>query len=112
VGLPAIGVWARVPHYLAASAYPAAAAALVDGLARVADLSLQSGDLHAEAAAAKIRIDALIEDSAEHRALVVQLEEQYDAEDVPDSVLGATDDVALERGLNDIEEFLRDQNNS
>lgn len=33
VGLPAIGIWARVPHYLAASSYPAAAAALVDGLA-------------------------------------------------------------------------------
>ena len=111
VGMPAIGVWARVPHYLAASSYPAAGAALVDGLARVADLSLQSGDLHAEAAAAKVRIDALIEDSAEHRALVAQLEEQYDAESEPSSPLGATDDVSLERGLSDIEEFLRDQGN-
>jgi predicted ATP-grasp superfamily ATP-dependent carboligase len=111
VGTPAIGVWARVPHYLAASSYPAAGAALVDGLARVADLSLQSGDLHAEAAAAKVRIDALIEDSAEHRALVAQLEEQYDAESEPTSPLGATDDVSLERGLSDIEEFLRDQGN-
>ncbi|MEY2397575.1 MAG: hypothetical protein QOJ00_749 [Actinomycetota bacterium] len=111
VGLPALGVWARVPHYLAASAYPAAAAALVDGLARVADLSLHSGDLHAEAAAAKIRIDALVEDSAEHRALVEQLEAAYDAEEVPTSPLGATDDVSLERGLSDIEDFLRDQGN-
>ena len=70
VGLPAVGVWARVPHYLAASSYPAAAAALVDGLAAVSGLSLQSTDLHAEAVAAKIRIDALVADSAEHRALV------------------------------------------
>ncbi len=111
VGMPAIGVWARVPHYLAASSYPAAAAALVDGLARVAGLSLQSSDLHAEAAAAKVRIDALIEDSVEHRTLVSQLEEQYDAESEPTSALGATDDVSLERGLSDIEEFLRDQGN-
>ncbi|MBA2609229.1 MAG: PAC2 family protein [Actinobacteria bacterium] len=111
VGLPAVGVWARVPHYLAASSYPAAAAALVDGLARVADLSLQSSDLHAEAAAATIRIDALIEDSAEHRALVSQLEAQYDAESEPGTPLGATDDDSLERGLNDIEDFLRDQGN-
>ncbi len=111
VGLPAIGVWARVPHYLAAASYPAAAAALVDGLARVADLSLQSGDLHSEAAAATIRIDALIEDSAEHRALVSQLEAQYDAESAPGTPLGATDGDSLERGLNDIEEFLRDQGN-
>jgi predicted ATP-grasp superfamily ATP-dependent carboligase len=111
VGMPAIGVWARVPHYLAASSYPAAGAALVDGLAHVAGLSLQSGDLHAEAAEAKVRIDALIEDSAEHRSLVTQLEAQYDAEESAGSPLGATDDVSLERGLNDIEEFLRDQNN-
>lgn len=110
VGLPAIGVWARVPHYLAASAYPAAAAALVDGLAGVAGLTLQSADLHAEANAAKLRIDSLVADSVEHRALVTQLEQQFDAEE--DSVgppLTATDPDTLERGLDAIEEFLRDQ---
>lgn len=109
-GVPAIGVWARVPHYLAASAYPAAAAALVDGLASVAGLTLQSADLHAEAAAAKLRIDTLVAESAEHRALVAQLEQQLDNED--DSVgpaLTTTDPDALERGLDEIEEFLRDQ---
>jgi predicted ATP-grasp superfamily ATP-dependent carboligase len=113
VGLPAVGVWARVPHYLAAATYPAAAAALVDGLASVADLSLQSTELHSEAAAAKIRIDALVADSAEHTELVRQLEAQADSEQ--DSVapnFTATDPNALEQGLSDIEAFLRDQNNT
>src|SRR5690606_65734 len=32
VGLPAMGLWAQVPHYAAAMPYPAAAAALIDGL--------------------------------------------------------------------------------
>ena len=111
VGMPALGVWARVPHYLAASAYPAAAAALVDGLATVAGLTLNSSELHSEAKAAKLRIDSLVADSAEHRALVAQLEEQVDSDD--DSVGPtpiATDPESLERGLSDIEEFLRDQN--
>jgi predicted ATP-grasp superfamily ATP-dependent carboligase len=111
VGLPALGVWARVPHYLAGSAYPAAAAALVDGLATVAGLRLDSTELHSEAAAAKLRIDSLVAESAEHRALVAQLEQQIDADD--DSVGPtpiATDPESLERGLSDIEEFLRDQN--
>jgi predicted ATP-grasp superfamily ATP-dependent carboligase len=111
VGMPALGVWARVPHYLAASAYPAAAAALVDGLASVAGLTLNSTDLHSEAAAAKLRIDSLVAESAEHRALVAQLEQQADADD--DSVGPAplaTDPEALEQGLSAIEEFLRDQN--
>ncbi|HVT77138.1 MAG TPA: PAC2 family protein [Acidimicrobiales bacterium] len=110
-GMPALGVWARVPHYLAASAYPAAAAALIDGLAGVAGLTLQSADLHSEAAAAKLRIDSLVAESAEHRALVAQLEEAVDADD--DSVGPtpiATDPAALEEGLSAIEEFLRDQN--
>jgi predicted ATP-grasp superfamily ATP-dependent carboligase len=111
VGLPALGVWARVPHYLAGSAYPAAAAALVDGLASVAGLSLSSTELHSEATAAKLRIDSLVAESAEHRALVAQLEQQVDADD--DSVGPtpiATDPASLERGLSDIEDFLRDQN--
>ncbi len=111
VGLPAVGVWARVPHYLAASSYPAAAAALVDGLAAVSGLSLQSTDLHTEAVAAKIRIDALVADSTEHQALVAQLELQADAdetESVGPMPLPTGDDMT--RGISDIEEFLRDQN--
>ena len=31
-GIPAVGLWARVPHYVAAMPYPAASAALLDGL--------------------------------------------------------------------------------
>ena len=34
VGLPAIGLWAQVPHYASAMPSPAAAAALLDGLAQ------------------------------------------------------------------------------
>ncbi len=111
VGLPAVGVWARVPHYLAAAAYPAAAAALVDGLAAVSGLSLQSTDLRTEAAAAKIRIDALVADSEEHQALLAQLERQADAdetESVAPMPLTTGDD--MNRGISDIEDFLRDQN--
>ena len=33
VGLAAVGLWAQVPHYLAAMPYPAASVALLDGLA-------------------------------------------------------------------------------
>src|SRR5919206_2375427 len=45
-GVPAFGVWARVPHYLAATPYPAAAAALVDALASVAGLALRHPRQH------------------------------------------------------------------
>ena len=32
-GIPALGIWAQVPHYVASMSYPAASVALLDGLA-------------------------------------------------------------------------------
>ena len=46
-GLPAIGVWAQVPHYAAAMPYPAASAALLEGVSRIAGRSLPFGELRA-----------------------------------------------------------------
>jgi len=83
------------------------AAALVDGLAAVAGLTLHSGDLHAEADAAAARIDALVADSAEHRNLVRQLEVQVDAVETPpapEMTLPTGDELAVE-----LERFLREQ---
>ena len=34
-GIPALGLWAQVPHYVATMSYPAASVALLDGLAEV-----------------------------------------------------------------------------
>ena len=32
-GIPAVGIWAQVPHYVASMSYPAASVALLEGLA-------------------------------------------------------------------------------
>ena len=53
-GIPAVGLWARVPHYVSAMPYPAAAAALLEGLARLADLELDTSALTDAAAAPPI----------------------------------------------------------
>ncbi|MDQ3764513.1 MAG: PAC2 family protein [Actinomycetota bacterium] len=79
-GVPAIGVWARVPHYLAAIPYPAASAALVDALAIVAGLELDAAELHAAAGGALRQIDEIIANSEEYRALVRGLEAVFDGE--------------------------------
>ena len=39
-GLPALGLWAQVPHYVAAMPYPAASLALLEGANRIAGLDL------------------------------------------------------------------------
>jgi proteasome assembly chaperone (PAC2) family protein len=101
-GVPAIGVWARVPHYLAATPYPAASAALVDALASVAGLKLDAEPLHAAAASIAGQIDEIVANNEEYRVLVSRLEAAFDDELTPPSGLPSGDELAAE-----LERFLR-----
>ncbi len=103
--IPAVGLWARVPHYVAAMPYPAAAAALLDGLARMADLELETSALHTAAASTHQQIEKLIAGSEEHAALVRQLEAQQVQEEGLATAYGdlpSADELAAE-----LERFLR-----
>ena len=105
-GVPAVGLWARVPHYAATMPYPAASAALLDGLAAVGGLDLDVSELHAAAARAAVRIDKLMAASPEHAELVRQLEAAADAEEAPPpfdpSDIPTGDEIVAE-----LERFLR-----
>jgi len=79
-GVPAVGIWARVPMYVAGSAYPAASIALLDGLERISGVRADQQELRAAAEVAKGQVDELIAQSSEHAAMVAGLEEQADAE--------------------------------
>jgi proteasome assembly chaperone (PAC2) family protein len=104
-GIPAIGIWARVPHYLATLPYPAASAALVEALASVAGLKLDAGELHDAAASVLAQIDEVLATSAEHRALVHGLEAAFDDEvDTPADFSGLPSGEELAAEL---ERFLR-----
>ena len=98
LGIPAVGLWARVPHYAAAMPYPEASAVLLEGLTSVAGITTDTGDLRRAAEASRQHLDELIANSEEHIALVRQLETQVDA-DVPSG-----DEIAAE-----VERFLRGQ---
>jgi hypothetical protein len=104
VGIPSIGLWAQVPHYASAMPSPAAAAALIDGLAEVASLSLDSRELHAQAAVTRERIDGLVAANPEHVEMVHRLEVAFDAEEAGEAALPSGDDLAAE-----VERFLREQ---
>jgi hypothetical protein len=105
-GVPAVGLWARVPHYVSAMPYPAASAALIDGLADVGGLLLDSHELHESAGRTRVRIDELIANSDEHREMVAQLEAQADQEEAATAGLGGQipsgDEIAAE-----LERYLR-----
>lgn len=111
-GIPTLGVWAQVPHYLASTSYPAASAALLDGLREATGVVIDAAELRSEVVAHRHRLDDLVAGNAEHAKMLHQLEQLYDAgDDVhgaapggPSIQLLSGDELAAE-----LEEFLRDQ---
>jgi hypothetical protein len=78
-GVPSLGIWAQVPHYLGTMTYPAATAALLEGLSIVAGVDVDAEDLRTEAAQQRRRVDQLVAGNDDHQAMVSQLEALYDA---------------------------------
>ncbi|HWH34387.1 MAG TPA: PAC2 family protein [Acidimicrobiales bacterium] len=109
--LPAVGLWAQVPHYAAGMAYPEASATLLEGLGRVSGLRLDTTELRQAARAHRERLDELVAANIEHTRMVRSLEAAYDAE------LGAPSDTAFtpaagEELAAEVERFLRDLGSS
>jgi proteasome assembly chaperone (PAC2) family protein len=80
VGLPAVGLWAQVPHYAAAIPQPAASLAHLDAIRRVAGLEFAPGDLATQALSTAEHITALVAGNTDHEAMVRELERRHDAE--------------------------------
>ncbi len=78
-GIPAVGIWSQVPHYVATMSYPAASVALLDGLTTATGVAVDAADLRREAVLQRERLDQLVEGNDEHRAMVTQFERMYDA---------------------------------
>jgi hypothetical protein len=107
LGVPAVGLWARVPHYAAAMPYPEASVVLLEGLEALTGLRADATELRAAAQSTRTRLDELVANSEEHATLVHQLETAVDAEtDRPmGSTLPSGDELAAE-----LERFLREEN--
>jgi proteasome assembly chaperone (PAC2) family protein len=111
-GIPTLGLWAQVPHYVASMPYPAASVALLEGLTEVAGLHLEQGQLPSDARATRIRLDELVAENVQHQTMVTQLEEMMDQGlGGPDEAptfgfdhLPSGDELAEE-----LQEFLRDR---
>ncbi len=104
--LPVIGLWARVPHYVSAMPYPEASAALIDGLAAVTGLVLDSTSLRRAGDTSRQQVDQLIEANPDHIDMVRRLEAALDSQEpdapVLDVELPSGDEIAAE-----LEQFLR-----
>jgi hypothetical protein len=99
-GIPAIGYYAQVPHYLTGP-YPAAAIALVRAVGWHLGFEIPTPGLHKEAHALRERIDLATGDDEASRAYVERLETMVDEERLPSG-----DDL-----ISEIERFLHDRGN-
>jgi predicted ATP-grasp superfamily ATP-dependent carboligase len=83
--IPAVSLWASVPHYVAQPPCPKATLALIRGVEDVLDVSLPLADLPQEARAWERGVDELAEQDTEVADYVRTLEEAKDATDLPEA---------------------------
>ena len=83
--IPALGIWAQVPHYVSGMSYPAASAALLEGLHDASGVIIDVSSLRSEALLQRSRLDELVAGNDEHRSMVRQLEQIYDAQETSDT---------------------------
>jgi len=96
-GIPAVGFYAQVPHYIGGP-YAAATLALLQHLARHLRIDLPLGSLEEDARSQRERLDAAVADDDDVRAVLSQLETATE-DDIPSG-----DDLAAE-----IERYLRNE---
>jgi hypothetical protein len=117
-GNDAIGFAVHVPHYVAESAFPAAAEELLARLSRSTGLLLPTGSLRQAAGAVRGEIDKQVAAAEDAGAMVRMLEQQYDAyarargrsalttaEAEPETPLPTADELGAE-----LERFLAEHN--
>jgi hypothetical protein len=96
LGIPALGYFAQIPHYVS-GAYPAAALELLEILSRHVGVTLPTGDLAEEARQLRQRLDIATAADDSTRSYVERLEAMVDEARLP-----AGDEL-----ISEIERFLR-----
>ena len=99
-GIPALGYFAQIPHYVS-GAYPAAALELLDILSRHLGIDLPTGDLAEEARQLRQRLDIATAADDATRSYVERLEAMVDEARLPEG-----DEL-----ISEIEKFLRQRGN-
>ena len=99
-GIPTVGYFAQIPHYISGE-YAPAAIALVEALGRHIDTDIDVTELRAEAQLLRTRLDAATAVDDKTRTYVERLEAMVDEARLPEG-----DEL-----ISEIERFLRDRGN-
>jgi proteasome assembly chaperone (PAC2) family protein len=97
VGIPSVGLWGQVPHYLAGSPSPPATRAVLDRLTRLSGIELDFADLDRDVERYAVKVEAGLADRPDVAELVQAIETEH-----PAMPSGA-------ELVDEIEQFLRSQ---
>jgi predicted ATP-grasp superfamily ATP-dependent carboligase len=97
-GVPALGYYAQIPHYINGD-YAPAAMALIEAIGRHLDVDIPVDDLREESEQLRTRLDTATAVDEKTRAYVERLEEMVDESRLPEG-----DEL-----ISEIERFLRDR---
>jgi proteasome assembly chaperone (PAC2) family protein len=103
VGLPSVGLWAEVPHYISGSPNPAGALALVHLVAEQLQTAVDTTELEAAATHHFEQVTEAVADHPDAAEMITALELVYD-QGGQEQELPSGEDIA-----NEIERFLRHQ---
>ena len=84
-GIPAVALWAAIPHYVSAPPCPKATLALIRGLEDLLDIAIPVVELVEEARAWQLGVDELSTDDEEILEYVRSLEETQDTAELPEA---------------------------
>lgn len=107
--VPSMSIWARVPHYLSAMAWPQAAVSLLETLENLVGFHTDMSELLSSAAEARQRIDEAVRNNKEASEYVSRLETLFadEASPAPSSGLAAEfGSVTGEQIASEIEQYL------
>jgi proteasome assembly chaperone (PAC2) family protein len=102
-GIPAVGLWAEVPHYISANAHPSSALALVNTVTQTFGVQIDTEELELAAVAHDHQVDEAVAEHPEAAEMVQRLEQHLDAGGASRQ-MPSGDDLAAE-----IEQFLSDR---
>ncbi|MFF8386738.1 PAC2 family protein [Streptomyces kanasensis] len=84
-GVPAVSLWAAVPHYVSQPPNPKATLALLNRLEDLIDLRIPLGELAEDARAWQLGVDQLASEDSEVAEYVQTLEEARDTAELPEA---------------------------
>jgi proteasome assembly chaperone (PAC2) family protein len=107
-GIPTVGLWAALPHYLNLAPNPWGAMALIEELRRLLPMAVDTGPLADQTEAFDAAVADLVEENPELAGYIERLEADTDDEDTDEEGSPGLADVPPEELVAEVERYLRD----